>query len=676
MELVSATHLVQPVEQDIEPSNYFDAEATTSYQVINGESRHFEDIESLGSEDLSQFIGMFANILTYTEKEKSEITDHKFSSEIIFKDILRIGIGFLLTSILRHLGYASTSLEELTYELSRNQSERAKRVFSILFYLLEHWNDLLTSEIVSEESRLVREVAVKLKDILQQNMATLLGENVLWNPEILKNQELSHTQATKLKKLIDKNGLRQIQFNGSYDFAIMQYLLSTSIRCFSITRGEREAIEMSNELIKFLLRWSSSLSESDRNELLDQIKHIIGKDSKLLTTLEVMGNLNFEIGDMIIEISPPLYVTQKNLMVRIFTVNEIGYSVSIFHIPNTSDNGIRLKEQLSSFRGVSEIITYSQPSEPANLALSSLTYIPRGQTLLDIKSLLPIVVEYGDLVDLNDNMVQQNILDVVYSTEASAFAEGLITRTMNSLADRLAISAVARRYDNYIKSIFISSQNTKVEGLDEEAKQRVATDTREAVLNGSEFEPALSLATRSETSGSVSYIIDSEGPCVTINDAIRVGSSTDTKTEEPILVPNQIGDTTYNIMRKGNISVRTETTRTKEGLKTTMTCPVCQKGKFELFAECDAPKDYRCPVCRNDVLEMRAWWENSDQNGIILARKLKGAREKYERITINNKSKSSFIVNEIEHPNWADHLITFLTFGLFQPASASDTREQ
>lgn len=637
----------------------------------------FGDIETLTNLELSRRISSLFNALNYNDTEKQEIIEHKFSSEIIFKDILRTGVGALLSGILGQLGFANYSLVDLAVDLSRNKSEWAKRIFSVLFYILSNWNELLQTEIDSFEVRLVKEVARNLKDNLQQNMATLLGENVNWSEEIINTLELSHSKAAKLKGLVDKNGLRQIQFRSDYGKSTyLEFLLPTTIRAFDITRGERELIEMANELIKFLLRWGSYIPDQDRIMLLNRIKQLVGRDEKLLSTVEKLENMQLNIGDMIVEVSPPIYVTQKNMMVRVFTMTENGYSVNIFHIPNTPDNGMQLKRRLAGFQGAEEITTYSNPNDSGNLALSSLTLIPAGNTVTEIKALLPFVLEYEELVDINDQLVQQNISNAVYADSVSVFIESLISQTMDGIDDPLTMRDIARRYDGYIRAVFIGTENTRVDGLNKESKQRVAEATRNAVINGSGFETALSTSTRNETSNSVSYKTDSDGPCVTIDHQITINNpaSNNQKFDQPMLLPERIGETTQNVMTKGEISIQIETKRTEKGLRTVMSCPVCHKGRFELVAECDAPKDYRCPICKNDILEMRKWWENGDEGSFT--RKINVARKKYDAMA-NQRIRHVHAHESPEtHPNWADHLITFLTFGLIQPVSSSEAIEQ
>jgi hypothetical protein len=624
-------------------------------------------IENINVKDLELRISRLNQTLSYSEEQQLEMRDHKFSSEVIFKDILRIAVSTILGFLMASQGIQASTLEEMLLVLSQDKSRIAKQIFAKLFYILDNWGNLINSPVNCIEHSLVQEVLFKLRDIFQQNFATFLGENLAFSHEIIKEAELSHHQSIQLKELVEQNGLRQIMFSRSYDLATMEYLLATSVRCFQNTLGEREAVELSNEIAKFLLRWLQNMSIQDRETVIKKLRELVGNDKSLNATIDFFSNFDLKIGDALIEISPPLYSTQKRLMLRVLKASPSGFDVNIYHIPYNPNEVVATQHQLlNSFKGT-RLQTYSSPVIPQNEALSSLINIPNSVEF-DIAKLFSMLEQYKDVIPVNDSLVEGRINNLVYSKGSTAYIDSMITSAISAYDHPLKLSGSSKMYDDLVDAVFIGSDDTSVTALTDEQKMRVSANTFKLVTSGSDFQTAVRVATQNETTEKVEYKISSSGPCVVYKQEVMVQAPSETKSNsEATLTPQKIGDSSHSIMKKGAIAVRTVTTKIDGNkFRTIMVCPVCEKGKFELKAECDTPKDYSCPECNNNVLEMRSWWETSDKDGKAFEQKINGARRELSNRRNTFEQNKQIHDSPEMHPNWADSVIEFLSFGLLK----------
>ncbi len=374
--------------------------------------------------------------------------------------------GFLEEHEFLTQGYSTQAILKDLLELQIKLLRKYTQSDTELLWFLSNWDDLVTAyfnrNIPADPStsRIVAAVCDQLYGYLYTNLSTHLGEVMVGDIDLAQSKNTfaeiaqSHPQTIRL---IGEYGLRQRIFDFHMDAETLSRLLASVQGVLGISVNEREHVEAQN------LRIMHKLFALGVQRL-DNVNPDLSLRNKAFTLLEV---------------SPPAYSFQTELMVRFHYLSSSGWHTTQLSLP-VVPNMDKLEEALSQIG--KRLPARKRWQESGNEMLSRMLVFKEQNLDAVIERFFTAYAGAGGLslnredLQQNDSLIRDNLQSVMQLV--NSLLVRLISSSVLSQTDVTEMTELAKIYNQVIDAAVIS-----VKPQDELEKVGIDPEKTEEIRN-------------------------------------------------------------------------------------------------------------------------------------------------------------------------------------------------
>lgn len=467
----------------------------------------------------------------------------------------------------------------------------------LVINILNNWEDIINAKSISElanvsdiEFQVAKEAYFQVRQYFYDQLATHLGEKIVFDNSLVEDEIL--------RSFVEKHGLKQRKFSNRLDNRNLFTMLQSAVRCAVIKRNEREYCEFYNLLFLYLQSVNLSVDQLELLRL-ELISSMPDKEVEINEVFRLGINEQIEPGDVLVEVSPPLpeYEHQTDLMLRIYTKHEDGYTFNQYSLPYSLEETFKSQEDIAS---QGKQVNTNNPSDVTNQVLAKLTQfkVIGDKDILEnyiVNAFLRFQnpnVNVG-LIDKNDSILMPFISSTMTRIEP------FIDRTLQSLPNIFMDKNALDDYIQHYTEVLLSAIATNDINIQEENRE-----VREALISGQLLETAVeggntSQVLKDASGGAVSSMeVTSIGDCDIVSGVIGSQAAQSTATITQADISNAIKaveNLGISYSNPGNLNL--EVIAGKNGEKLTFFNKLNQEtGKVE--------RHILCPVCGKDSLDV------------------------------------------------------------------------
>lgn len=401
-----------------------------------------------------------------------------------------------------------------------------------------------------------------------------LGEKVVFDESEIIDENL--------KGFKDRYELRQRIFEYTLkDSDIIQYVQS-AVRYARVTKKERELIELANAAN---ILFQSNIDESLKRKLL----------SEILTEFPEIKILNQSVKN-IIEVSPPVYEHQTELMVKVYEIDGNIIKFTQYSLPYS-------QQSLNIFKSILNINlnrfnTYKSTDSLSQIYTSAEQIDPNK-----VINQYPLIQDFSGIQVLraSDEIIMPKIRETMNTV--NPFIEEISSNILGIIQNNSLLESARKKYEQIflaaIASNDINIQNENKKDIQDVLKsykllEAISSNKSvESILNGAEIS-VTSAGSCDNVSGTISANSESISSELTIRDIEAMKDSFGSEISNIRFVENETSDFKLKFFDK-------------EGIPH-LACPICGKTSFNLKNLEEGTVEV-CPECKSNPVDLKEAWE-------------------------------------------------------------------